>query len=579
MHHCVCLVVLASGSAANPVDSTDLYLAHTDDFDNTELLQTRFTRPSSLDREDSGIQHGWMDEAEKTFLSMSSALDNIQKRTSSDPDPATTLADFKTMMETTMQGFLEDEHEEDQQEFNERKTQLDDCGSARRWESGGDVAIAKADLDKWQVKHQACRASERAWLNYQAEVANCPSEVTSKHEVLPAHVALVNLVETVRQKAEAYDNSEPMGKRECDLDQTSFEDHFCTWRSSNYYACAAAQNCAAQTGLSALRTRLLERAHNRRNLWMTMAKLICRVDHLSSVVEDGSTGDDSTGDDSTDLSDFNTTETKDSCAEENITVDSSKFDLALEIPSSPECAGQVVDTSSDLVPSTEDGSKCTQFRQEHYAWDQGLHFVPSVCLASCPQLSYTPWVPPAECDDEPSECVFYNHHRDACGSYDTGDFIAGDSCCACGRAPDPAVGEYKIYRVEVSQGSQEVMWCIKELSLNDAEGTDLTFDEDRASASSEFSEGTPAKGAFKSAGAFCTDHERHTGWLQYEFENPTAVASYDIEVLPTTHTITHPTKWQMKASNDGGTTWIVLDDHSHVAVSWVDELKKSFDIA
>jgi len=588
MHHCVCVVVLAVGSKTNPVESTDLHSAHTDDFDSIELLQTRFTRPRSLGQEDVGIQ-AWMDDAEKTLLSMSSVMDDIQDGTSTDPDPATTLANFKTMMETTMQVFLQDEHDEDQIEFNEKKLQLNDCGSARRWESGGDVANAKAELVKWQAKHQACRASQQAWLNYKTEAANCASEVATEHEVLPSHDTLVNLVGTAHQKAEAYDDLEPMGKRSCDLDQTSFEDQFCALRSVNYYACAAAQDCATQIGLSVLRTRLLVRALNRRNLWMTMAKLICRVDHLSSVV-----GDDSTGDDSTDLSDFNTTETPDPCAEENLAFDATKFVLDVAIPSSPDCIDAVADisTSSDLIPSTTNGAMCTQFRQVNYAWDQGLHVVPSVCLATCPQISYTTWAPPAECTNEPTECVFYNHHRDACGSYDTVDFVAGDSCCACGNpaptpAPNPAPatsGQHTIYRMEVSKGGTAEWWCIEELSFYDAEGTRFAVDKARGSASSVYGDDElyGASMAFNeesddNLSFFCTYNEQNTGWIQYEFENPTAVASYKIQVYD--YANYWPEKWQMKTSDDGGATWIVLDDQSEVAVTWNDSTIKSFDLA
>jgi len=93
------------------------------------------------------------------------------------------------------------------------------------------------------------------------------------------------------------------------------------------------------------------------------------------------------------------------------------------------------------MPSTEDGNMCTAFLQKTYAgvgvgagaaWDPGEYVIPSVCRITCPQPSYTPYVLPAHCINEPAECQFYNHHTDACGAYDSDNFVAADSCCACG---------------------------------------------------------------------------------------------------------------------------------------------------
>merc|ERR1719223_428374 len=185
------------------------------------------------------------------------------------------------------------------------------------------------------------------------------------------------------------------------------------------------QDCIAQTGLSALRNELLIRSDNRRSLWRTLEILLCRVGHLLSSMDDDVT---------TEVSDFNTTE---NCSD--ILEDSTKFILDLTIPTLPVCNDHIAvgGTTSILVaPSMVDAAMCTQFREANYGaahgWNQAQHVIPSGCQTTCPAISYSSWVVPAACSNEPEDCRFYNHHRDACGLYDTASFVAGDACCACG---------------------------------------------------------------------------------------------------------------------------------------------------
>merc|ERR1719223_2699695 len=442
----VSFVWLVSSSLATRNDCAD-------DFDNTVLMQTTlaFTHDRDLEPQDQvkTILHrdaslGKLADSnsimETTVQSMSATVSALEHKIHQDPggswdEQASTLSSFRTMIVNQLQVFLDNEHEQDQAEFYNRAQQHSSCGGDQRWEPGGDVANAEAELAIWRAKHQACRSSQRAWLTYKTTAISPPigppscvsdSDISTSHVVLDAHVILAAHVGAAQSQAQAYALTAPSGTtRECPLDQEQFEDHFCAWRSAHYYACAAAQDCIAQTGLTALRNELLTRSVNRRSLWRTLEILLCRVGHLLSSMDD---------DVATEVSDFNTT---DNCS--YILEDPTKFILDLTIPTLPECNGHIAvgsSTSIMVAPSIVDAAMCAQFREANYGlvhgWDQAQHVIPSECETTCAPISYNTWVVPAACSNEPEDCRFYNHHRDACGLYDTASFVAGNACCACG---------------------------------------------------------------------------------------------------------------------------------------------------
>jgi hypothetical protein len=137
----------------------------------------------------------------------------------------------------------------------------------------------------------------------------------------------------------------------------------------------------------------------------------------------------------TEVSDFNAT---DNCSD--IALDQSKFVLDLSVLAPlPACDHHLAagaTTSVHMEPSLVDAAKCQDFRDANYGANEGFqqasHVIPPQCQVTCPAVSYIPFVVPALCVNEPQDCQFYNHHGDACGSYDTATFVAGDSCCACG---------------------------------------------------------------------------------------------------------------------------------------------------
>jgi len=434
----------------------------TADFDNTVLMQTTFalTREWGLEpsfepnkpnlKPDQEHEHANIEKIEllldgkhgdahnimdATLQSMSTSIGALEDKIHQDPsgswdEQATTLSSFRTMIVNQLQVFLDNEHEQDQAAFNNHAQQHSGCGGLQRWQPGGDVATALAEVERWRNKHQACRSSERAWLTFKNTAISpqsCAddSDISVSHIVPTPFVTLAALVDAAQTRSQAYDLTDPSGRRECPLDQMQFEDHYCSWREKHFYACAAEQDCIAQTGLSALRDELLIRSDNRRSLWRTLEILLCRVGHLLSSMDSDVT---------TEVSDFNTT---DNCSD--ILEDSTKFILDLAIPVLPGCDDHLAvgSTTSILVaPSTDDAVMCTQFRDANYGsvygWEAALHVIPSECETTCPAITYSSWVVPAACSNEPADCGFYNHHRDACGSYDTLSFIASETCCACG---------------------------------------------------------------------------------------------------------------------------------------------------
>merc|ERR1719503_136765 len=436
----------------------DLALTRERDLEPSHGNEQANTERTELHRDASLAKHADSKSImETTVQSMSTAIGALERKIHQDPsgswdEQATTLSTFRTMIVNELQVFLDNEHEQDQADFINRRQQHNGCGGNQRWESGGDVANAEAELAIWRAKHQACRSSERAWLTYKTTAISPPScasesDISTSHQVLEAHVILAALVGAAQTRAQTYDLTDPTGTRECPLDQSLFEDHFCAWRAAHYYACAASQDCVAQTGLTVLRDELLIRAVNRRRLWRSLEILLCRVSFLLSSMD---------GDTATEVSDFNTTN---NCSD--ILEDPTKFILDLTIPILPVCNDHIavgIATSILVAPSMVDAAMCTQFREANYGtvhgWEQAQHVIPSECVTTCPAVSYSTWVVPAACSNEPEDCRFYNHHRDACGLYDTVSFVAGDICCACGGGAHQAPPGWTTLRENWNCGGQ-----------------------------------------------------------------------------------------------------------------------------
>merc|ERR1719499_2695630 len=114
-------------------------------------------------------------------------------------------------------------------------------------------------------------------------------------------------MEVAKSHAAEYNNSQPAGVMQtCQKEQQIYENRFCMWRIPHYYICNGLEDCIAQVDLSALKESLQTRLTNRRALWRTLKKLMCRIEHLIKTFEVSS------------VSDFNVT---DNC--DNVTVNAS----------------------------------------------------------------------------------------------------------------------------------------------------------------------------------------------------------------------------------------------------------------
>merc|ERR1719162_1003854 len=224
----------------------------------------------------------------------------------------------------------------------------------------------------------------------------------------------MNLAKT---QAQDYANLAEVGsKRECNTDQLDYEDKWCEWRDGRGWACAGLEGCIAQVDLAGLREGLLVRSSNRRMLWLTIEKLLCRIDHLLTTFGEAETSDT--------VSDFSTNDTCDATE-----ADNSKFVLSLDVPPYTPC--------SDIGTGTEPGATCSAWLAQEYSWPSTTHVVPTTCQASCPAVTFTTPAPHAGCASDPAACALYTAHPGDCGTFDTELGIASTECCACGPPPAP----------------------------------------------------------------------------------------------------------------------------------------------
>merc|ERR1712166_756099 len=129
---------------------------------------------------------------------------------------------------------------------------------------------------------------------------------------------------------------------------------------------------------------------------------------------------------------------------------------------------------------------------------------------------------------------------------------------------DPT-NKYRFFRFNVQQNNGGFIWTIHKVKFYGVDGTALSLDPGRASASSTYTNPHhppyPASNAFAAVGQYFSAHQ--VGWLQISFSTPTAVQSYSwarAQGMPFT-----PKDWNFVGSNDG-VTWNILDSRQNVNV-------------
>jgi len=321
------------------------------------------------------------------------------------------LQQLKMMVQNQLMPYLLDENSNDQQEYNQKKKSHTDCQThANEFKANNPVG----PVDDAKQKHKKCRKFEKHWSAYTSlSLASdaCPSgaDLQPFGNFYHNHELLCEAMEAAKYHKKQYNDSPPAGiVQECDLEQRNYENKYCMWRVPEFYICNGLEECLAQIGLSAFKESLRTRLTNRRALWRTLKKFICRIEHLNTTFGELS------------VSNFNVT---DAC--ENVTVNTSILDLALEVPSHTPCVNQ----TPVVMPG---GATCAQWRAQEYEWDATTHIMPTMCEEQCNPPMPVPYQPPtAECSSESTQCILYNHHQDACGHYDTPTFVASAACCAC----------------------------------------------------------------------------------------------------------------------------------------------------
>lgn len=527
-------------------------------FDELQLLQTKF----GTSRMDVDTQPNQTEVGTGVNLAVTDSLVSELEGRRGDTDgewgqaEEEVLEALKLSLTTQFSSFLETENGADQTEFNTKTGLHNLCSLHAEAVLGASGETVESDaMIATRQKHKACRQSEKAWNAYTVDaLSSCAGPSTTVHRVDETLAASLALAQT---QATEYEGFEPVGTmRVCSMDQLAHEDKWCEYHSSRGAACVGLDDCITLVGLQDLKDSFLLRLGNRQQLWLTMSKLVCRIDHLLTTFAEPEADEDK--------SNFDTPDTCDSTA-----VDTSKFVLSLDVPSYTHCSNADTETKPG-------GTTCHAWIAQEYDWPTATHVVPTTCEGEC-SASTTPTPAHAGCDTDLAECALYTSHPDLCGTYDVGLGIESTSCCACA----PAVATpASMYRMDVTKNGGNRYWCVNTLSFFDAEGTKFeTADDSGATAESHYHGHYTAGMAFATKRGwhngkyYCSEDYKPTGWLQYHFTSDVTVASYSIKVQGLD--LLHPVDWTMKKSSDDGQTWTEIS--SVTGVVWNDHETKSFE--
>ena len=135
---------------------------------------------------------------------------------------------------------------------------------------------------------------------------------------------------------------------------------------------------------------------------------------------------------------------------------------------------------------------------------------------------------------------------------------------------------WSMFRIDVTTlESPGDYWCLEELSFWDENGDRMTVSFGGGSAESQYSSTYAAGMAFNEESNndhsyYCSQNGYTSasgtyggGWLQYTFDAPVVVASYQIEDLNGWTVNYAPLAWTMSVSNDG-VSWTVVDTQTNV---------------
>jgi len=362
------------------------------------------------------------------------------------------LEKLKITLEKEFQWFLNATHKDAENTWHVEKEKHEACGLHKKRRLLHDVKDAKIAAEKQENVHRLCRTSQQAWDTYKG----LRNSKASLHLISKDDDEMCKQIDNVDATRNNY-LAETGALRSCDAEQTSFEDLTCTWFTAKSGTCLAYDDCVATVNLAATKTRLEDEAKNRQKLWVTLAILQCRLDHLLGTFDADGQGQPST---------FTAPDQCGDASNEQLQKkkDFAHLLLSLTIPT----GGDNVKCSSDsdllTLPSKDDRDACHKWGEAKYGtFVKNGAVNPSQCQATCQPMNSKKFQAgqrqsflgsDPECLDSTNTdetgvgCVFYNHHYDACGKYDDTTFKADLSCCVCGKPKFNTAGLIAWYSAE-----------------------------------------------------------------------------------------------------------------------------------
>jgi len=360
-------------------------------------------------------------------------------------DPSQNDVDLLSSLIDTLKDEFEPElnisSSADKQAYADKITAHGRCGTHRDWRLGtdendlGDVTQLKNAFTEKRTKHRGCRKASRSYelFDNDADAVAAASWDTlagvSGHTQEPALGTLCSSKATFTKDLSDYTGLSPMGvSANCDSDQTSFEEEYCSWLSAKISACLACDACVQHVDAAGFKDTIMTRDANRRATYQTIQKLKCRLQHLVDVFS------------LTDDTGFADHANEDTCGD-TVLPNISHYEFGNLVTPAPisSCVDDA-DIDDPKMPSTAIESTCSEWRTQEYSgsaspvWTSAYAAV-TTCHATCVvPTSVGPVSPTPGCTDAGTDCAFYNIHPDVCGSYADD---ANTRCCACGGGDSP----------------------------------------------------------------------------------------------------------------------------------------------
>jgi len=349
-------------------------------------------------------------------------------------DPSQSDLDFISRLIETLKNEFEPElnisSAADKQGYQDKLTAHGLCGTHRDRRLStdendlGDVTKLKHAFTEKRTKHRGCRKASKSYELFDKDADAVSDASWDTVAAVPALGTLCSSKDMFTNDLSDYTGLPPAGvSSDCDVDQTSFEEEYCSWLSAKTSACLACDQCVDQVDAAGFKDNIMTRDENRRATYQTIQKLKCRLQHLMSVFN------------LTDGVDHSDHADQDTCGDVGLPNISHYGFGNLPTPTPISSCSDDADIKEPKVPSIVSQSTCDDWKTQEYssssspAWTSAYAAV-TACHATCVVPTSVDQVSPTPgCTDAGTDCAFYSFHVDACGSYADD---ANNRCCACG---------------------------------------------------------------------------------------------------------------------------------------------------